>query len=154
MASELLQEDLEKHHVYFNNMGFHSKCHVPDCAEQWESQGFDDLIGFTDHIVHHILSIFVLGAAPEEIRDAYNRNKGYQRRALPTDETVVQTLYNQEEFKKYLGRERNYPNYLEFFQREIEKKGVENVLNQYLFSGEENAESMLARLFGGEYCKE
>lgn len=24
MASEVLQEDLEKHHVYFNNMGFHS----------------------------------------------------------------------------------------------------------------------------------
>lgn len=25
-ASEVLQEDLEKHHVFFNNMGFHSKC--------------------------------------------------------------------------------------------------------------------------------
>lgn len=24
-ASEVLQEDLEKHHVYFNNMGFHSE---------------------------------------------------------------------------------------------------------------------------------
>lgn len=24
MASEVLQEDLEKHHVFFNNMGFHS----------------------------------------------------------------------------------------------------------------------------------
>lgn len=25
IASEVLQEDLEKHHVYFNDMGFHSK---------------------------------------------------------------------------------------------------------------------------------
>lgn len=24
-ASEVLQDDLEHHHVYFNNMGFHSK---------------------------------------------------------------------------------------------------------------------------------
>ena len=24
-ASELLQQDLEQHHVYFNNMGFHSE---------------------------------------------------------------------------------------------------------------------------------
>lgn len=24
-ASEVLQEDLEKHHVFFNNMGFHSE---------------------------------------------------------------------------------------------------------------------------------
>ncbi|PLB51911.1 hypA-like protein [Aspergillus steynii IBT 23096] len=125
VASELLQEDLEKHHVYFNNMGFHN------------------------HLVHHILSIFVLGATPEEIRDAYNRNKGYQRPALPADKAVIQSLYDKEGFKKCLGRDRNYPNFLEFFQQEIEKKGVENVLNEYLFSGDENAESMLARLFGG-----
>lgn len=25
MASEVLQEDMEKHHVFFNNMGFHSE---------------------------------------------------------------------------------------------------------------------------------
>lgn len=33
VASELLQEDLEKHHVYFNNMGFHGKCHVFPCTK-------------------------------------------------------------------------------------------------------------------------
>lgn len=27
-ASEVLQEDLEKHHVYFNDMGFHSKSNM------------------------------------------------------------------------------------------------------------------------------
>lgn len=25
-ASEVLQEDLEKHHIFFNNIGFHSMC--------------------------------------------------------------------------------------------------------------------------------
>ncbi|KAH8434572.1 questin oxidase family protein [Aspergillus melleus] len=125
VASELLQENLENHHVYFNNMGFHN------------------------HIVHHLLSIFALGATPEEIRDAYNRNKGYQRPALPADEAVIQSLYDKEGFKKYLGRDKNYPSYLAFFQQEIEKKGVEKVLNEYLFSGEDNAENLLARLFGG-----
>lgn len=28
-ASEVLQEDLEKHHVYFNAMGFHSMSNMP-----------------------------------------------------------------------------------------------------------------------------
>jgi hypothetical protein len=27
-ASEVLQDDLEKHHIYFNNMGFHSKSNI------------------------------------------------------------------------------------------------------------------------------
>jgi hypothetical protein len=25
-ATEVLQEDLEKHHIFFNDMGFHSMC--------------------------------------------------------------------------------------------------------------------------------
>ncbi|ODM20900.1 hypothetical protein SI65_03953 [Aspergillus cristatus] len=125
MASEVLQEDLEKHHVFFNEMGFHN------------------------HIVHHILTIYALGASPSEIKAAYDRNKAYQRPTLPVDESVVQSLHDKAKFKEYLGKEKNYPNFLEFFQREIEQKGVEKVLCEYVFSGDENAESMLARLFGG-----
>ncbi|KAL4806396.1 hypothetical protein BDV18DRAFT_160464 [Aspergillus unguis] len=124
-ASEVLQEDLEKHHVFFNNSGFHN------------------------HIVHHILTIYALGASPSEIQHAYDRNKSYQRSPMPTDEDVVASLHDKESFKKELGREKNYPNFLEFFQREIDAKGFENVLNEYLFKEDENAESMFARLFGG-----
>lgn len=36
VASELLQEDLEKHHVYFNNMGFHGKYHVSPCTKLYK----------------------------------------------------------------------------------------------------------------------
>lgn len=64
---------------------------------------------------------------------------------------MIRSLYDKAGFKKCLGRDKNYPNFLAFFQDEIEKKGVGNVLNEYLFSGDENAESMLARLFGGAY---
>lgn len=68
---------------------------------------------------------------------------------MPVDEGVVQSLRDKAAFKECLGREKNYPNFLEFFQREIEAKGVERVLRDYVFAGDERAESMLARLFGG-----
>lgn len=65
------------------------------------------------------------------------------------DENVVQSLHDKAKFKESLGKGKNYPSFLEFFQREIEQKGVERVLSEYVFSGDENAESMLVRLFGG-----
>ncbi|GIC90050.1 questin oxidase family protein [Aspergillus udagawae] len=124
-ASEVLQDDLEKHHVFFNESGFHN------------------------HIVHHILTIYALGATPDEIRAAYGRNKTYQRPVMPTTQSVVESMHDKSQFQQHLGKEESYPNYLAFFQQEIEKKGVADVLNEYLFSGSECAESMLARLFGG-----
>ncbi|KAL4736469.1 hypothetical protein BDV11DRAFT_211211 [Aspergillus similis] len=124
-ASAVLQEDLEKHHVYFNDMGFHN------------------------HIAHQVLTLYALGASPDEIQAAYDRNKTYQRQALPMREDVVQSLHQKDKFKDALGKEKNYPDFLEFFQREIDEKGVGAVLSEYLFKRDENAESMMARLFGG-----
>ncbi|KAL2851188.1 hypothetical protein BJY01DRAFT_209318 [Aspergillus pseudoustus] len=124
-ASEVLQEDLEKHHVFFNNMGFHN------------------------HIVHHILTLYALGASPADIQAAYDRNKTYQRRTMPVNEKVVQSLSEKSEYREALGKEKNYPNFLKFFQREIELKGTDAVLNEYVFAQDDNAESMMARLFGG-----
>ncbi|KAL4754496.1 hypothetical protein BDW72DRAFT_213913 [Aspergillus terricola var. indicus] len=124
-ASAVLQENLEKHHVYFNDMGFHN------------------------HIAHQILTLYALGASPDEIQAAYDRNKTYQRQALPTHEDVVQSFHQKDKFMDALGKEKCYPDFLEFFQREIDEKGVEAVLSEYLFKQDENAESMMARLFGG-----
>ncbi|KAH1415568.1 hypothetical protein KXX22_005884 [Aspergillus fumigatus] len=124
-ASEVLQEDLEKHHMFFNKSGFHN------------------------HIVHHILTIYALGATPDEIRAAYDHNKTYQRPVLPTTQSIVESMHDKTQFQQHLGKEENFPNYLAFFQQEIEKKGVAVVLNEYLFSGSECAENMFSRLFGG-----
>lgn len=103
----------------------------------------------TDHIVHHVLSIYALGGSPEDIRAAYKRNKIYQRPALPADEDIIRDIYNTAKFQEYLGKEENYPNFLAYFQREIDAKGVEDVLNQYLFARDERAESLLVRLYAG-----
>ncbi|PYH42700.1 questin oxidase family protein [Aspergillus saccharolyticus JOP 1030-1] len=127
MASEVLQEDLEKHHVIFNESGFHN------------------------HIVHHILSMYALGASADEIRAAYERDKAYQRKAIPVDEAVVASLSDPSRFLELLGKGKQYSNFLSFFQREIEQVGVEGVLKEYLFKNGDDqvAKEMLGRLFGG-----
>ncbi|OQE82252.1 hypothetical protein PENNAL_c0037G05844 [Penicillium nalgiovense] len=124
-ASEILQEDMATHHVFFNDQHFHN------------------------HIPHQLLSIYALGAAPEDIKACYERNKSYQRPVLPASEDVIQSLHDAAQFQEHLGKEENYPNYLAFFQHEIDAKGVGGVLGEYLFAGDERAENMMCRLFAG-----
>jgi hypothetical protein len=104
-----------------------------------------------DHITHQVLSIYALGAGPPEIKAAYKRNASYQRPVFPTDTNVVQAMRDTPKFMQCLGKEENYPNFLAFFQQEIDAKGVGDVLNEYVFKGDERAESMLSRLYAGEY---
>ncbi|KAJ5182971.1 hypothetical protein N7492_000587 [Penicillium capsulatum] len=125
VASELLQEDMMKHHVFFNDRGFHN------------------------HIVHMILSLYALGATPEDIRAGWERSTVYQRPVYPTDSSIVDALQDQAKFQQCFGKEVHYPNFLAFFQREIDSKGVGAVLNEYVFAGDVRAESMLCRVFGG-----
>lgn len=144
-ASEVLQEDMQIHHVFFNYIEFHSmSSDFPLCGLT--------VYGPADHIVHLILSIYALGAAPDEIRAAYKRNKSYQRPVYPSNESVIRDLHNTAKFQECLGKEENYPNFLAFFQHEIDAKGVGQVLREYVFARDERAETMLCRLYGGMHA--
>ncbi|KAJ4293366.1 hypothetical protein N0V90_008648 [Kalmusia sp. IMI 367209] len=125
VTSELLQENHEKHHIFFNQDGFHN------------------------HIVHHLLTLFALKASPDEIRRGYNDNAYYQRPPVTLKKEIVDDMHNQESFKKYLGKEKYYHDFLKYFTEEISKKGWETVLNDELFKGDERADDLLARLFAG-----
>ncbi|KAI5306254.1 hypothetical protein KEM56_001686 [Ascosphaera pollenicola] len=122
-VSELLQEDMQKHDIYFNDKGFHN------------------------HIVHHLLSIYALGASPDDVQRAYDTNDEYQRPSRPIDEDLVQKFQDRDEFCQFLGQRPKYVQYLAHFQREIEERGVDAVLQEYLFAGTEFADDMLTRLF-------
>lgn len=63
----------------------------------------------------------------------------------------MRALHDKGKFRQALGDDGNYANFLAFFQQEIQRVGVESVLKEYLFKGDENAESLMARLFGGMY---
>lgn len=123
--TELLQKDLEVNHVYFNDRGFHN------------------------HIVHHLLALFGTGADAKTIQQGFDGNLGYQRPARPTHHHVVEDLQTWSHASKYLGKDQYYPDFLAFFQREIERKGWEAVVTEYLFSGTEGAEDLLVRLYAG-----
>ncbi|KFY31431.1 hypothetical protein V493_01116 [Pseudogymnoascus sp. VKM F-4281 (FW-2241)] len=122
-ASCLLQENHEN--LFFNEEGFHN------------------------HIVHQILTLYGLGAPPSVIEANYKANTYYQLEPKPLREENVKAMSEPEGFKKFLGDKEHTHDYMEFFQRELEAKGVEAVVQEYLFSRSEIAEDMLARLFGG-----
>ncbi|KAL5383714.1 hypothetical protein DPSP01_005818 [Paraphaeosphaeria sporulosa] len=125
ITSDLLQENHDKHHIFFNRGGFHN------------------------HIVHHLLTLFALRATPEEIRRGYNENKYYQRPPGDLKKAIVDDMHDPAKFKTYLGKEQYYHDFLQYFRDEISKKGWETVLNDELFKGDERADDMLARLYGG-----
>ncbi|KAE8449639.1 hypothetical protein EG329_007969 [Mollisiaceae sp. DMI_Dod_QoI] len=124
-TSELLQENHDHHHVFFNKEGFHN------------------------HIVHHLLSLYGLGASTSQIERAYKDNASYQRPAVNLEEKIVEDMSDPAHFKKYLGKEKYYHDFLLFFQSEMEKKGWEKTLNEYLFADDERAHDVLGRMYAG-----
>lgn len=58
-------------------------------------------------------------------------------------------MHSPEKFSSYLGNERYYHDFLIFFQEEIGRTGWQDVLNKYLFAGDERADDLLTRMFAG-----
>ncbi|KAL6702627.1 hypothetical protein ACN47E_001296 [Coniothyrium glycines] len=124
-TSHLLQINHEKHHTFFNRSGFHN------------------------HIAHHLCTLFALGASPAEIQKAYDGNVSYQRPSVGLKDSVIDDMRQPERFSTRLGKERYYHDFLVFFQKEIDHKGWQSVVNEYLFAGDERADDLLVRLFAG-----
>ncbi|KAI1525805.1 DUF4243 domain containing protein, partial [Pyrenophora tritici-repentis] len=124
-ASELLQTNHENHHIFFNQDGFHN------------------------HIAHHLLTLFALGATPAQLQAAYDHNASYQRPPEPLQPSIVSGMQDPSRFKNYLGQEKYYHDFLVFFQEEIDNKGWEATLQEYLFAGTEMADDLLVRLYAG-----
>ncbi|CAI9630963.1 hypothetical protein GT037_010064 [Alternaria burnsii] len=124
-VSEVLQHDMENHHIYLNNIEFHN------------------------HIVHFMLTVWALGASPETIRAQYHREHIRQRQAMQSQPEKVQAFKNKQVMLEHMYREENYASFLVFFQGEIGERGINAVLNEYLFQGDELAESLLSRMFSG-----
>ncbi|KAK4657306.1 hypothetical protein QC762_211830 [Podospora pseudocomata] len=121
-TSELLQQDMENHHVFFNQSGFHN------------------------HIPHHLLALYGTGAGPSHLQSAYDTNASYQRPVLPVHKSVTLTP---ETLTEYYGKEEYYPDFLTFFQSEIDRLGWKETVTRYLFEEGEGKEDLIIRLFGG-----
>lgn len=58
-------------------------------------------------------------------------------------------MYGSKGYQEYLGNEKHYHDFLVFFEREIDKKGYDAVINEYCLKGDERANDMLVRMFMG-----
>ncbi|KAK3328495.1 hypothetical protein B0T19DRAFT_442386 [Cercophora scortea] len=135
-ASDLLQEDLEKHHVFFNNLNFHN------------------------HLSHQTLALYGTGATPHTLQKAYDNNTSYQRPSQPLHPEVVTELTSNwpQNAPKYLGRGKHYPDFLRFFQQRMDEEGGswQAVLGTHLFKpakqgkeGNDADDDLLLRMFAG-----
>ncbi|KAF4953460.1 hypothetical protein FSARC_12383 [Fusarium sarcochroum] len=124
-VTDLLQKDLDNHHVFFNESGFH------------------------DHIVHQVLTLYGTGATTQTLDEAYNANKTYQLKAMKPKEDVVDKLEHGSDWSEYLGKGRNYATFFRFFQDEIERIGWQETLKEYLFKEDARGRDMQSRLFAG-----
>ena len=73
----------------------------------------------------------------------------YQRPPLPHKQSFVMDMRDLKKYKTYLGNEEHYHDFLVFFKEEINQLGWQGVLTEYMFKGDERADDMLVRMFGG-----
>lgn len=84
------------------------------------------------------------------MQQGYDAHTPYQRPAISPHQDVITTLFQTwEHASAYLGKEEHYPDFLAFFQREIDAKGWQAVLSEYLFQGTASADDLLVRLYAG-----
>lgn len=62
---------------------------------------------------------------------------------------MIQELRTPSGFKKYLGDYAQYSNYLVYFEQEVEQKGADKVVAEYVFANDERGNDLLARQFTG-----
>lgn len=156
-TSNVLQKNHDEHDFIYTDWGAHSKCMADrptvvfpsrsqraSCAEQ-------RLTGDQDHIVHHVSTVFALGATPGEIDARYHENVPDQRPPPAEDKAVTGSLHDRSTFTKLIGIKTTlYTSFLVFFTNRIQEKGWQIVCNEYLFTEDELSNTMLRRLCSGE----
>ncbi|KAF7985825.1 hypothetical protein HWV62_492 [Athelia sp. TMB] len=129
LVEALLEDDRERHHCYFNDIGFHN------------------------HSSHHLLAAYDLGASAKLLQ-AINDDASDGVKILlpirqgPPDLLETVTLGNWTEF---LGKDNYYVAYLDFFLKEIEVNGAAKTLESFIFNPEANGNGskMFSRFLGG-----
>ena len=118
-CSRLLEDNHQRFHIFFNEQAFHN------------------------HTTHHLLAALGFGASSETLEQIYERQKKIQKPAL--------RIHKEQEFdpEKCIGDDHFYPDYVEFFKRELEEKyhgKIEDIIEDYVFN-----KNYLSLIFGGAF---
>lgn len=102
-----------------------------------------------NHIAHHLLTLFAIGADAGQIQRHYDDNASYQRPPVELSGRIVEDMSDYSSYKKYLGDEKYYHDFLIYFQKEIDKLGWKDTLHKHVFARDAHADDMLVRMFAG-----
>jgi hypothetical protein len=102
-----------------------------------------------NHLVHHALTLYALGAPPDVIIKNHVRNQLYQRVSPPMEPAVIQNLDDSATFQSSLGKEGHYLNFVRYFEQQIQTLGWPEFFEKFLFGDTELANDMMCRLFAG-----
>ncbi|KAI0032023.1 hypothetical protein K488DRAFT_86285 [Vararia minispora EC-137] len=120
LVEELLERDRATHHCFFNAIGFHN------------------------HLSHHLLAAYDLGASPALLQAAYDEELKEQNDVFVADRekgTVERQkeVLTRENWREYLGQDKYYANYVLFFSEEVKRLGAHAAFEEYVFSEQANA---------------
>ncbi|KAJ7053565.1 hypothetical protein C8F01DRAFT_1260545 [Mycena amicta] len=114
---ELLQKDYESHHCFFNDLGFHN------------------------HLPHHLVAAYDMGATPALLQAIYDDEaptlRAINRQGADVDEG---------NWTERLGEHKAYGSYLAFFESKVAQHGAEKTIAEYVMSPKANGNG--ARMFG------
>lgn len=162
-ASELLQRDLEVLHSILSRQHLLT---LPGPPRLLQRQGLPQSCEPAVHhhtttatltpppqITHHLLTLYGTGATPDILQHAYSVGAPYQIRAKQPAPAVIAELKSDyaANAPKYLGKGKHYPDFLAFFQAQIDSKGWQPVLAEYVFrdDGDPVAHDLFGRLYAG-----
>ncbi|EMD35908.1 hypothetical protein CERSUDRAFT_52660 [Gelatoporia subvermispora B] len=109
---KILKDDYRRWHCFFNDEGMHN------------------------HASHHMVAIHAMGASAPLLEAAYQTHVVYMRPAFSSPGSI-----NEGNFHAYLGDEKYYTAYLEFFTAKLLADGVSSTLDKYIFSRSANVGS-------------
>ncbi|KAG8685474.1 hypothetical protein FRC11_010516 [Ceratobasidium sp. 423] len=123
---KLLIGDYKSFHVFFSQRGLHN------------------------HLSHHLLAAYTLGAPAHVLQEIYDSHSAYQRPAYQSPVPI-----NHNNWTEHLGDEDFYNAYMNFFSVEIKEHGLGSTLEKYVFSHEANwaddQPRMLDRFIAGAF---
>ncbi|OHE98665.1 HypA protein [Colletotrichum orchidophilum] len=128
MVNQLLVLNHEKHHVYFHSVRE---------------------VLMHNHLAHHALTLFSLGANAENIRSHFENHATYQKDKGTADVFLVYTISDFTTFKRHLGDPNQYHNFLEFFRLQFKNHGYKPAVNKLVFSGDDWSTEIFSRLVTG-----
>lgn len=123
-AESLLLKDAETHHCFFRTAGLHN------------------------HLSHHILAAYDLGAPAGLLQKIYHDEARIQRPII-WEEKDKAILVTEDNWVQYLGNPSAYASFVKFFAEQIEAFGSTATLERFVFDSEKSGAHMLARLMSG-----